>query len=135
MPEQSTSWDNEHRSLPCKHDLTHPAQAWGIQRERQAALASWGHRGSSSWASLGKQLLLTAEAMQGLNQPCSLPRMAWGWRAEPWGSSSGEVTAWLHTVSPRFLWTQVFFSPLPLNQGRAELILPLLQRWLHFTNA
>lgn len=30
---QSNSQDNEHRSLPCKQDLTHPAQAWGIQQE------------------------------------------------------------------------------------------------------
>ena len=78
VPEESTSWPNEHRSLPCKRDLTHPAQAWGIQRERQAAPVSWGHRGSSSWAGTGKQPLLTTGAMRGLNQPCSVPRTAWG---------------------------------------------------------
>lgn len=43
---QSNSQDNEHRSLPCKQDLTscssvgHPAGAAG----------SWGHSRSGSWA-------------------------------------------------------------------------------------
>lgn len=63
--EQSTSWANEHRSLPCKRDLTHPAQAWGIQREPQAARASGGRGGSSSWAGSGEQPLLTVEAVRG----------------------------------------------------------------------
>lgn len=78
VSEQSTSRANEHRCLPRKRDLTYPAQAWGIQREQQAAPASWGCRGSSSWASTRKQPLLTAEAMRGLNRSCSVPRTAWG---------------------------------------------------------
>lgn len=110
VPEQSTSRANEHRSLPRKRDLTRSAQAWGIQQERQAAPASWGRRGSSSWASTRKQPLLTAEAMRGLNQSCSVPRTACGgWRVEPRGSSNGEVTIWLHKVSPWFLLEAEFF--------------------------
>lgn len=112
MAEQSTSRANEHRSRPCKRDLTHPAQAWGSQRERQAAPESWGRGGSSSWASSGKQPLLAAQAVRGLNRPRSVPRTAWGWAQ---GSSSGEVMVSLHMMLLLEAEVFLFLCPEQLN--------------------
>lgn len=97
---QHNSRDNEHLSLPCKQDLTHPAQAWGIQQEGQAALGA----GVAAGAAAGLAQESSTPHNRGTPGSASPARcQGWGWQGEPQGPCNRGIVVWLHTVSPWFL--------------------------------